>query len=246
MLRASGASSTHRPLGSITTASGILDRPVIPDRVGDRRRAKTSREWLFEIRIRKNARRIRRRLTFARHARPCAGHPRSFFFDAAKTWMAGTSPAMTEEGVAGRAGPPEPRNPHLLAAFLAMASWSNRGMARMKKMVVLVALTLSLTSVAAKAAERAGDAALGAISGAVVLGPIGAVAGAVVGYTAGPRISRSWRLRRSAASRGGRRIARQDAGAAVSDGQAASRSQASMTAPPRSPTYAGPPVQGFD
>jgi len=117
----------------------------------------------------------------------------------------------------------------------------------MKKMVVLVALTLSLTSVAAKAAERAGDAALGAISGAVVLGPIGAVAGAVVGYTAGPRISRSWGLRRSAASRGGgRRVARQDAGAAVSDGQAASRSQASMTAPPRSPTYAGPPVQGFD
>ncbi len=47
------------------------------------------------------------------------------------------------------------------------------------------------------AQERAGDAVLGALSGAVVLGPVGAVAGAVVGYTAGPSISRSWRLRRS-------------------------------------------------
>ncbi len=68
----------------------------------------------------------------------------------------------------------------------------------MKKQVACVVLALSLTSAAARAEERAGDAALGAISGAVVLGPIGAVAGAVVGYTAGPRISRSWGLRRSA------------------------------------------------
>src|SRR6266849_753583 len=37
----SGASSTPRPLGLSTAASGILDRPVIPDRVGDRRRATT-------------------------------------------------------------------------------------------------------------------------------------------------------------------------------------------------------------
>ena len=40
-------------------------------------------------------------------------------------------------------------------------------------------------------AQRAGDAALGAVAGAVVLGPVGAVAGAFVGYTAGPSISRS-------------------------------------------------------
>ncbi len=38
--------------------------------------------------------RLRRRLTFPRHARPCAGHPRPFF-GATRTWMAGTSPAMT-------------------------------------------------------------------------------------------------------------------------------------------------------
>jgi hypothetical protein len=108
----------------------------------------------------------------------------------------------------------------------------------MKKLVVCVALALSLTSVAAKAAERAGDAALGALSGAVVLGPIGALAGAVVGYTAGPHIARSWGLRRSSAH-GGRRMARQDAG----DGQ---RGQASAPAAARAPAYAGPPAQGLE
>src|SRR5262245_38689890 len=30
-----------------------------------------------------------------RHARACRGHPRLAFFKAAKTWMAGTRPAMT-------------------------------------------------------------------------------------------------------------------------------------------------------
>src|SRR5262249_25359469 len=47
------------------------------------------------------------------------------------------------------------------------------------------------------AGERVGDAALGALSGAVVLGPVGAVAGAVIGYTAGPSIADSWGFRRS-------------------------------------------------
>jgi hypothetical protein len=37
-------------------------------------------------------------------------------------------------------------------------------------------------SESAFAQERTADAALGALSGAVVLGPLGAVAGAVVGY----------------------------------------------------------------
>jgi hypothetical protein len=115
----------------------------------------------------------------------------------------------------------------------------------MKKFIMCVALALSLTSVAAKAAERAGDAALGALSGAVVLGPIGAVAGALVGYTAGPRIARSWGLRRSSAH-GGRRMARQDAGAAAGDGQPAPRRQASAPAAARAPAYAGPPAQGLE
>ena len=64
----------------------------------------------------------------------------------------------------------------------------------MKKTFALVVLTLALMSSAAMAQERLGDAALGALSGAVVLGPIGAVAGAVVGFTAGPSIARSWGL----------------------------------------------------
>jgi hypothetical protein len=57
--------------------------------------------------------------------------------------------------------------------------------------VIFVALGPS----AAFAQHRGGDAALGALSGAVVLGPVGAVAGAVVGYTAGPAIARSWGFR---------------------------------------------------
>jgi hypothetical protein len=65
----------------------------------------------------------------------------------------------------------------------------------------LAALTVGLVilSSSVSAQERAGDAALGALSGAVVLGPIGAVAGAVVGYTAGPSIAQSWGMRRSSA-----------------------------------------------
>ena len=71
----------------------------------------------------------------------------------------------------------------------------------MKMTVATVALSLTLMSSAAMAQERTGDAALGALSGAVVLGPIGAVAGAVIGYTAGPSISSSWGLHRARPSR---------------------------------------------
>src|SRR5947209_20635126 len=35
-----------------------------------------------------------------RHARPCAAHPRLASLGAAKTWMAGTSPAMTARNAA--------------------------------------------------------------------------------------------------------------------------------------------------
>ena len=61
----------------------------------------------------------------------------------------------------------------------------------MKKTIASAALSLALMSSTAMAEERTGDAALGALSGAVVLGPIGAVAGAFIGWTAGPSISRS-------------------------------------------------------
>jgi hypothetical protein len=65
----------------------------------------------------------------------------------------------------------------------------------MKKALTTAILVACLVPVGARAQERAGDAALGALSGAFVFGPVGAVAGALVGYTAGPDISRSWRLR---------------------------------------------------
>jgi hypothetical protein len=66
----------------------------------------------------------------------------------------------------------------------------------MKRMMFALVAAAALAPLSAVAQERAGDAALGALSGAVVLGPVGAVAGAVVGYTAGPAIASSWGLRR--------------------------------------------------
>jgi hypothetical protein len=67
----------------------------------------------------------------------------------------------------------------------------------MKKIVIAALASLTLVPIGAVAQERGGDAALGALTGAVVLGPVGAVAGALVGYTAGPSIARSWGLRGS-------------------------------------------------
>ncbi len=67
----------------------------------------------------------------------------------------------------------------------------------MKRTFAAAVITVAFAPLGVLAQERAGDAALGALSGAVVLGPVGAVAGAVVGYTAGPSIAHSWGLRRS-------------------------------------------------
>ena len=68
----------------------------------------------------------------------------------------------------------------------------------MKKLLVAALIAGAFMSFEARAQDRAGDAALGAVSGAVVLGPVGAVAGALIGYTAGPSIARSWGMGRSA------------------------------------------------
>ena len=89
----------------------------------------------------------------------------------------------------------------------------------MKKTIASVTLSLALMSSTAMAQERVGDAALGALSGAVVLGPVGAVAGAVVGWTAGPSISHSWGLNRSNRPRYARRAASPDARVPLSDSQ---------------------------
>ena len=65
----------------------------------------------------------------------------------------------------------------------------------MKKPLAVAVMALSFAPSCVLAQERAGDAALGALSGAVVLGPVGAVAGALIGFTAVPAISRSWGTR---------------------------------------------------
>ena len=64
----------------------------------------------------------------------------------------------------------------------------------MKALVALglLAASITLTPGTAGAQERTGDAALGALAGAVVAGPFGLVAGGVVGYTAGPGIASEW------------------------------------------------------
>ncbi|MDA9497012.1 hypothetical protein [Bradyrhizobium sp. CCBAU 11357] len=71
----------------------------------------------------------------------------------------------------------------------------------MTKALITAVAMLACMPASALAQERAGDAALGAVSGAVVLGPVGAVAGALIGYTAGPSIARSWGLRGSQSAR---------------------------------------------
>lgn len=103
------------------------------------------------------------------------------------------------------------------------------------KMILAAAVVLvSFTSSAAVAQERAGDAALGALSGAVVLGPVGAVAGAIVGYTAGPAIARSWGLRRSG-MRQQERSLRRSATAASTTGPSTQATSVQGRAPQRGP-----------
>jgi hypothetical protein len=128
----------------------------------------------------------------------------------------------------------------------------------MKKTTASVALFLALMSSTAMADERTGDAALGALSGAEVLGPIGAVAGAVIGWTAGPSISHSWGLNRSSAPRYARRAASPDARVPPSDSQpvpnqSAPRDQAAPQAAIPTRPYAttatastAPPIQPLE
>ena len=103
-------------------------------------------------------------------------------------------------------------------------------------------------------AQRAGDAALGAVAGAVVLGPVGAVAGAFVGYAAGPSISRSWGLEGSRSSRHRRQASRDSVRGARAEAVGAAPSQVEPTGrvtsrpvpnPPRSGSKL-PPVQTLD
>ena len=123
----------------------------------------------------------------------------------------------------------------------------------MIKAYSIAALLLVLVPSSALA-QRAGDTALGALAGAVVLGPVGAVAGAFVGYTAGPSISRSWGLEgrssrhRRQVSRDSVRGARAEAVGPASTGQA-ERSGRVTSYPVPNPPRSGsklPPVQTLD
>ena len=60
----------------------------------------------------------------------------------------------------------------------------------MRTIIATAIIALALPS-AASAGERHGDAAIGALTGAAVLGPVGLVAGAVIGYMAGSSIAQS-------------------------------------------------------
>ena len=109
----------------------------------------------------------------------------------------------------------------------------------MRQFLAAVVITISLAPSGAFAQERVGDASLGGLSGAIVLGPVGAVAGIVVGYAAGPGISRSWGLSRSDPRYRGR-SARRPA-VASSD-----NAELTQTAARTKRTWDSPPVQGLE
>jgi hypothetical protein len=102
----------------------------------------------------------------------------------------------------------------------------------MKRLIAVTAMAVAFAPVSALAQERLGDAGLGAVSGAIVLGPIGAVGGAVIGYTAGPSIARTWGLRRSQSRHQGRSARRSTPAPSVqgSSAQAAATQGASGAA----------------
>ena len=121
----------------------------------------------------------------------------------------------------------------------------------MIKAYSIAALLLVLVPSSALA-QRAGDTALGALAGAVVLGPVGAVAGAFVGYTAGPSISRSWGLEgrssrhRRQVSRDSVRGARAEAVGPASTGQAERSGRVTSYPVPNPPRSKAPPVQTLE
>jgi hypothetical protein len=115
---------------------------------------------------------------------------------------------------------------------------------RMKRLIVAALVSLTLVPVGALAQERGGDAALGALSGAVVFGPIGAVAGALVGYTAGPSIARSWGLRGSSRRDSQSRVKTRAAAPRAANPQVVQNAPAPATSPspPVPAPAARPPV----
>jgi len=125
----------------------------------------------------------------------------------------------------------------------------------MRKLLVAALIAGSAISFEAKAQERAGSAALGAVSGAIVLGPVGAVAGALIGYTAGPAIAHSWGVGHSTSRSSARQAgsAPQEAAAKVTPLPVAKPAEAvaGKSAPPVAKieivaSKTAPPVQGLE
>ena len=129
----------------------------------------------------------------------------------------------------------------------------------MIKAVITAALIVIIATSAASAQHRAGDAALGAVSGAVVLGPVGAIAGAFIGYSAGPSIARAWGFDRSRAARQRRQASNENMRGARAEAisparekiprGADSRSQATAPTPTAArpaPSAKTPPVQTLE
>ena len=121
----------------------------------------------------------------------------------------------------------------------------------MKWKVAFSILALSIATQASADEHRGGDAALGALSGAVVLGPIGAVAGAVVGYTAEPSIAHAWGFRRSGTPRQHAHPAKQEAQTSASPAQATPTAatvpaQARPAATAKTASSGLPPVQTLE
>jgi hypothetical protein len=118
----------------------------------------------------------------------------------------------------------------------------------MKSFLTAAAVAATLASSAACAQERVADAALGGLSGALVLGPVGAVAGVVIGFTAGPSISRSWGLYPD--YRYPDRVAQRPSAphsTTVAANQAKSASATSpKPAPETKPAWNAPPVVGLE
>jgi hypothetical protein len=144
---------------------------------------------------------------FAEHWRQGRLTPAAFFPHALplrnQTFTAGALASRCRDGASTRGGAgiapsSEARKKAAKSRIISRKYASSTVGETMHKIFAMAAIAAAIMAVpaAADAQERMGDAALGAISGAVVAGPFGAVAGGLVGWTAGPSIARSWGLHR--------------------------------------------------